>query len=121
VTAVRTSIIAVDSLRRVNGFHTDGPVHAEKVRPRRPGNCVSVSRLRQQIFLVGLMVAFTAAYSALAPLSFGKQLRRRADQGRRRMLRRTRRRLVRARALVARRLRAGRTMALVASNSKPPL
>ena len=68
------------------------------------------------------MVAFTAVYSALAPLSFGKQLRRRADRGRRRMLRRTRRRFVSARALVARRLKAGRTTPLLfASGRKRPV
>lgn len=67
-------------------------------------NLIDVSRIRQQIFLVGLMLAFTAAYSALAPVSLGRILRRRARDRSRHLLHRTKRRVMRARARLNRHL-----------------
>jgi hypothetical protein len=64
-----------------------------------------MSRIRQQMFLVGLMVAFTAISSAMAPISIGQLLRHRADAQRRRIARRTRRRIAGVRAFVKRRTR----------------
>jgi len=51
------------------------------------------------------MVAFTAMSSAIAPISFGDHLRRRARSERQRIARRTRRRFAHARAVVKRRTR----------------
>jgi len=68
-----------------------------------------VSRIRQQLFLVGLMLAFTAASSALAPVSFGRTLRRRASDQSRQLLKSTRRRVLRARVRVAQSLTAVRS------------
>jgi hypothetical protein len=64
-----------------------------------------VSRIRQQVFLVGLMVAFTALSSAMAPIAFGQGLQRRANTQRQRIVRRTRRRIAGMRAFVKRRAR----------------
>jgi hypothetical protein len=61
-----------------------------------------VSRIRNQVFLVGLMLAFTAVSSAMAPISFGNRLRSRAKLGSQRIFRRTRRRFARARAMMKR-------------------
>jgi hypothetical protein len=63
-------------------------------------NDFNVSRIRHQVFLVGLMLAFTAVSSAMAPIAFGHRLRSRAKDRSQLLLRRTRRRLNRARALV---------------------
>ena len=54
---------------------------------------------------MALMVAITAASSAIAPISFGNHLRTRAHNERLRIARRTRRRLARARGAVKRRAR----------------
>ncbi|HXW51524.1 MAG TPA: hypothetical protein VEJ41_05990 [Candidatus Acidoferrales bacterium] len=64
-----------------------------------------MSRIRQQVFLVGLMVAFTALSSAMAPIAIGQGLRHRADAQRRRIVGRTRRRIAGVRAFVRRRTR----------------
>ncbi|MBV8205084.1 MAG: hypothetical protein JO343_04780 [Candidatus Eremiobacteraeota bacterium] len=64
-----------------------------------------MTRIRHQFFLMTLMVAFTAASSAIAPLTFGYQLRDRARRQRLRIARRTRRRFARARGAVKRRTR----------------
>lgn len=65
-----------------------------------PSKGLLVSRIRQQVFLVGLMVAFTALSSAMAPIALGQGLQRRARASRQRLLHRTRRRFARVRALV---------------------
>jgi hypothetical protein len=64
-----------------------------------------VLRIRHQVFFVGLMVAFTAVSSAMAPISLGNQLRRKARNESQRIFRRTRRRFAHARAVVKRRTR----------------
>jgi hypothetical protein len=51
------------------------------------------------------MVAFTALSSAMAPISIGQVLRRRAKAQRGRIVRRTRRRIAGVRAFVKRRTR----------------
>jgi hypothetical protein len=71
-------------------------------------NDFDVSRIRHQVFLVGLMVAFTAVSSAMAPISFGHLLRRSARDRSQLFLRHTRRRLARARALVKLRTKPAR-------------
>jgi hypothetical protein len=54
---------------------------------------------------MALMVVFTAASSAIAPLSIGHQLRYRARNERMRIMRGTRRRFAHARGVVKRRTR----------------
>jgi hypothetical protein len=51
------------------------------------------------------MVAFTALSSAMAPIAIGQGLRHRANAERRRIVRRTRRRIAGMRAFVKRRTR----------------
>jgi len=65
----------------------------------------AVTRIRQQVFLVGLMVAFTAISGAMAPIAIGLGLRRRAVAQRKRFVGRTRRRIAGVRAYVRRRTR----------------
>jgi len=55
------------------------------------------------------MLAFTAASSALAPVSFGRSLQRRASDRSRQLLHRTRRRMLRARVKVAQHITAVRS------------
>jgi hypothetical protein len=49
------------------------------------------------------MLAFTAASSAMVPFAYGITLQRRASDGGQRIVRRTRRRFARVRAMVKRR------------------
>jgi len=37
-------------------------------------------RIRRQLFFAGLMLATAAVYSALAPISFGRALKQRAEK-----------------------------------------
>jgi hypothetical protein len=60
-----------------------------------------VSRLRQQLFLGGLLLATVAVQSALLPLSIGHSIRTRAADKGRRLMASTRRRIARARMLIA--------------------
>jgi len=60
-----------------------------------------VSRLREQLFLGGLLLATVAVQSALLPLSIGRSLRTRAADNGRRFLADTRRRLARARMFIS--------------------
>ena len=60
-----------------------------------------MSRLREQIFLGGLLIATVAVQSALVPLSIGHSLRVRAADKGRRLLATTRRRLARARMFIS--------------------
>ena len=80
-------------------------IHPGPGRTRHPHGykASDVSRIRHQVFFMGLMVAFTAASSAMAPISFTHVLRRSAHERGQRMFRRTRRRIARARAIVKRR------------------
>jgi hypothetical protein len=60
-----------------------------------------VSRLREQLFLGGLLLATVALQSALLPLSIGRSLRVRAAEKGRRLMATTRRRLARARMFIS--------------------
>ncbi|HEY5093605.1 MAG TPA: hypothetical protein VII69_00650 [Candidatus Eremiobacteraceae bacterium] len=61
-----------------------------------------MSRLREQLFLGGLLLATVAVQSALLlPLSLGHSLRTRAAANGRRFMANTRRRIARARMFIA--------------------
>gem|GEM_PF-4337913 len=60
-----------------------------------------MSRLREQLFLGGLLLATVAVQSALLPLSLGHSLSTRAADKGRRLMATTRRRLARARMFIA--------------------
>jgi hypothetical protein len=60
-----------------------------------------VSRLREQLFLGGLLIATVAVQSALVPLSIGHSLRTRAADKGRRLMDTTRRRIARARMFIS--------------------
>jgi hypothetical protein len=60
-----------------------------------------VSRLREKLFLGGLLLATVAVQSALVPLSIGNSLRTRAADNGRRLMATTRRRIARARLMIA--------------------
>jgi hypothetical protein len=60
------------------------------------------SRIRNQLFYAGLAFVFTAVYSALVPISVGRELRRSA----RHRVARARRRVLHAGASIVRLLRS---------------
>lgn len=60
-----------------------------------------MSRLREQLFLGGLLLATVAVQSALLPLSIGRSLRVRAADKGRRFIATTRLRLARARMFIS--------------------
>lgn len=62
--------------------------------------------MRQRTFLLALLVAIGVATLALAPFSIAIVLRNRAGAGGRRIVTQTRKRLVAARELIARGIRA---------------
>jgi hypothetical protein len=62
--------------------------------------------MRQRTFLFALLIAIGAATLALAPFSIAIVLRNRAGAGGRRIVTQTRKRLVAARELIARGIRA---------------
>lgn len=62
--------------------------------------------MRQRTFLVALLIAIGVASIALAPFSVAIILRNRAGAGGRRIVSQTRKRLVAARELIARGIRA---------------
>lgn len=62
--------------------------------------------MRQRSFLIALLIAIGAASIALAPFSIAIVLRNRAGAGGRRIVSQTRKRLVAARDLIARGIRA---------------
>ncbi|HLJ83280.1 MAG TPA: hypothetical protein VKT51_03760 [Candidatus Eremiobacteraceae bacterium] len=59
-----------------------------------------LSRLRERLFLGGLIIATVAVQSALIPLSIGQRLRARAADRGRRLMASTRHRIARARLLL---------------------
>jgi hypothetical protein len=65
--------------------------------------------MRQRFFLLSLLVMIAAVTTALAPFSIAIILRNRAGAGSRRIVSQTRRRLVAARDVIARRIRAATT------------
>jgi len=62
--------------------------------------------MRQRTFLIALLIAIGVASIALAPFSVAIVLRNRAGAGGRRIVSQTRKRLVAARELIARGIRA---------------
>lgn len=64
------------------------------------------SPMRQRFFLLALLIAIATVTTALAPFSIAVILRNRAGAGSRRIVSDTRRRLVAARDVIARRIRA---------------
>jgi len=65
--------------------------------------------MRQRLFLFALLFVIAAVTTALAPFSIAIIVRNRAGAGSRRIVSQTRRRLVAARDVIARRIRAATT------------